>query len=134
MTFVSTHGALTEIVLEAETAQVDVATDIAGLQRVHAVLSGEDGSVSLDITCDEGEFDLRTSHFVAKGDVRGRLGDGRSFRGPWLRFNSETGIAFTDAPVEITDGTRTFRGGGFRYHVRDGRLRLTSGASVEEAP
>lgn len=129
----STQGAVPEIVLEADTAEVDPATEIAGLETVHAQLSADDGSVSLDLTCDEGEFDLRTSQFVAKGDVRGRLADGRSFRGPWLRYDSDTGVAFTDAPVEITDGSRTFRGGGFRYHVRDGRLRLTSGASVEEA-
>lgn len=132
MTFVSTQGALTEIVLEAENARIDADSEIADLDRVHALLSAPDGSVSLDLTCNEGEFDLRTSHFVAKGDVRGLLADGRSFRGPWLRFDHDTGIAFTDAPVEITDGSRTFRGGGFRYHVREGRLRLTSGASVEE--
>jgi hypothetical protein len=42
------------------------------------------------------------------------------------------GVAFTDAPVEIIEEGRILSGGGFRYHVRDRRLRLTAGARVEE--
>jgi hypothetical protein len=64
--------------------------------------------------------------------VRGRLGDGREFRGPWLRYDRANGVAFTDAPVVIVDRGRQLRGGGLRYHVRDRRLRLTAGASVVE--
>jgi hypothetical protein len=41
-------------------------------------------------------------------------------------------VAFSDAPVQILEGARVLRGGGFEYHVRDRRLRLTAGAKVEE--
>jgi LPS export ABC transporter protein LptC len=134
MTFVSTAGSVNELVVEATHATVDAATNHAELDSVRAEWAGANGETSLELTCDRGEFNLATNDFVAIGDVRGRLADGRRFEGPWLRYDRAKGVAFTDAPVTILDADRTFRGGGFRYHVREGRLRLTAGASVVEAP
>jgi LPS export ABC transporter protein LptC len=134
MTFVSSSGAVTELLVEARQAEVDLQGQHAALAGVHAEWIGADGERSLELSCERGEFDLATNDLLAVGDVRGRLGDGRRFEGPWLRYDRAKGIAFTDAPVTIVDGGNTLRGGGLRYHVRDRRLRLTAGASVVEAP
>jgi hypothetical protein len=64
--------------------------------------------------------------------VRGVLGDGRRFVGPWLRYDRTRGVAYSEAPVQILEGDRVLRGGGFEYHVRERRLRLKAGAKVEE--
>jgi LPS export ABC transporter protein LptC len=132
MTFVATTGAVTELLVSADEARVDVAGNRADLDVVRARWAGEDGRTSLELECERGEFDLATNDLVAVGDVRGRLGDGREFRGPWLRYDRANGVAFTDAPVVIIDQGRQLRGGGLRYQIRDRRLRLTAGASVVE--
>jgi LPS export ABC transporter protein LptC len=132
MTFVASTGPVTELLVEAEEARVDIAGNRAHLDAVSAQWAGADGRTSLELRCERGEFDLVTNDLVAIGDVRGRLGDGREFRGPWLRYDRANGVAFTDAPVVIVDRGRQLRGGGLRYHVRDRRLRLTAGASVVE--
>jgi LPS export ABC transporter protein LptC len=132
MTFVASTGALRELLVSAREARVDVAASRAELQSVRAQWAGADGRTSLELECERGEFDLSTNDLLALGDVRGRLGDGREFASPWLRYDRANGVAFTDAPVVIYDQGRQLRGGGLRYHVRDRRLRLTAGASVTE--
>jgi LPS export ABC transporter protein LptC len=134
MTFVATDGAVREILVSATQATVRLDADRADLEQVHAQWAGDDGELSLELRCEQGQFDLTTNDLVAVGDVRGRFSDGREFRGPWLRYDRARGIAFTDAPVTIFDQGRTLHGGGLRYHVRDRRLRLTAGASVVESP
>jgi LPS export ABC transporter protein LptC len=134
MTFVASDGAVREILVTADHATVKLDADRADLEGVHAEWAGEDGEISLELRCQQGEFDLETNDLIAIGDVRGRFRDGREFRGPWLRYDRGKGIAFTDAPVTIFDQGRTLHGGGLRYHVRDRRLRLTAGASVVETP
>lgn len=132
MTFVASEGAVREILVSAARATIRLDADRADLEEVHAEWAGEDGEISLELRCEQGEFDLATEDLIAVGDVRGRFRDGREFRGPWLRFDRAKGIAFTDAPVTIYDQGRTLHGGGLRYHIRDRRLRLTAGASVVE--
>jgi LPS export ABC transporter protein LptC len=132
MTFVASSGAVTELLVSAREARVDIAANRAELAEVRAQWAGADGRPSLELECERGEFDLATNDLVAVGSVRGRLGDGREFEGPWLRYDRANGVAFTDAPVVIYDQGRQLRGGGLRYHVRDRRLRLTAGASVVE--
>ncbi len=134
MTFVASSGAVREILVTADQATVRLHADRADLEGVRAEWAGEDGEISLELSCRQGEFDLTTNDLIAIGDVRGRFRDGREFRGPWLRYDRAKGIAFTDAPVTIYDQGRTLQGGGLRYHVRDRRLRLTAGASVVETP
>ena len=73
---------------------------------------------------------LGKSDFRAEGDVRGRTGDGRQFFTSWVRYDSAAQILSTDAPVRIIDGPHTLAGVGLRYNVRDGRLSITSGATV----
>ncbi len=134
MTFVGTRREQTEILVEAERAELDPKEDVAHLTTVHARLSGDDGTRGLDLRCQRGRFQLATSDFTAEGDVRGVFADGRRFRGPTLVYEAERDMAWTNDPVEIVDGGQIFRGGGFRYWVKTGRLRLVSGAGVVEAP
>lgn len=132
MTFVASTAGVTDLLVAADAARIDVARQRADLETVRARWADDDGRTSLELECERGEFDLATNDLLAIGDVRGRLGDGREFRGPWLRYDRANQVAFTDAPVLIVDHGRRMRGGGLRYHVRDRRLRLTAGASVVE--
>ncbi len=132
MTFLAASENVTEVRVEAESGVIDEVANKADLSGVHAEWAGADGKPSLELTCDRGELDLETNDLVATGDVRGLLADGRRFVGPSLRYDRAKGIAFTDSPVEIIEAGRVLSGGGFRYHVRDRRLRLTGGARVEE--
>jgi LPS export ABC transporter protein LptC len=134
LVFVASHEADTEVRVEARAAVIDEAANTAQLEDVTAAWAGDDGETSLHITCERGELDLGTNDLLATGDVHGLLADGRRFVGPWLRYDRARGVAFTQAPVEIFEGPRVLRGGGFEYRVRDGRLKLTSGARVVEAP
>lgn len=132
MTFVALSENVTEIRVEADSGVIDEAANRADLTAVHAEWAGDDGKLSLELTCERGALDLETNDLVASGNVRGLLADGRRFVGPSLRYDRARGIAFTDAPVEIIEEGRVLSGGGFQYHVRDRRLRLTAGARVEE--
>ncbi len=134
MTFVASRAGRTEVLLQAARARLNPEADVVDLEDVRAVVMSEDGRPGLELRCQRGEFDLATQDFVATGDVRGRASDGRRFASSWVRYDHSRGLAFTDAPVLIREGGRTLRGGGLRYHVRDGTLRLLGGASVVQAP
>jgi LPS export ABC transporter protein LptC len=142
MTYVASEGAVNEVVLDAETAQVFPAQNEAHLQDVHAHLqSPGEGSApgvqdrgSLDMQCDRGTFSISTGDFVAEGNVRGVTGDGRRFQTTRLDYNRREGLVTTDQPVLIQDETGTYRGGGFRYYVRENRFRLVGGAEVLQEP
>ena len=134
MTFVSSQGSIHRVVVEAASAILYPDTNMVELGGgVHATLEGREGSESLDLRCERGEYDLNSNDFLALGSVEGRFADGRTFRGPWMRYEAEEGLALSDAPVEIIDGPQTLVGQkGLRYWVRDERLQLRGGASVRE--
>ncbi len=133
LTFVATHEAAPELRVVADVAVIDEDTNKAMLQKVDAEWADAVGRPSLRVRCKSGELDLQTNDLLATGDVHGELADGRRFVAPSLRYDPARGMAFTRAPVEILEGTnRVLRGGGLEYLVKDGKLRLTSGAKVEE--
>lgn len=135
MTFVSSEGNVNQVVVEAQTAVLYPDTNQVELEGgVEASLRSADGTESLDLTCERGEYDLNTNDFLAKGNVVGAVADGRVFTTEWLRYQAEDGMASSDAPVEILDGDQVLRGGGLRYSVREERLRLLSGTRVRERP
>lgn len=130
MTFVSSTADEAEVVVHAETAQYRPDADIAELFVVKAsVATGTEGR-KLDIECDEGTLDLKNNSFYARGNVRGRTEDGQQFRAPWVRYDHDEGVLFTDAPVLLTESGTTLKGGGFRYFVKEERFRLMGGATV----
>lgn len=130
MTFVSSRGELNEVVLRAKRARFNTGSDTAELEEVRATVSSEDEGQSFDMTCERGELDMGSNDFYAEGDVRGRTQSGREFTAPWVRYDHAAGLLFTDAAVTITEGAGTYKGGGFRYYVREQRFRLLGGASV----
>ncbi len=134
MTYVSSHGRVNEVVLDADEARIQPDQDVAHLRTVHAVLAsaavGANGRGGLDMTCEKGTVDLDSGDFIAEGDVRGTTGDGRRFRTERLRYDHAQGLVTTDAPVSIRDQAGTYRGGGFRYWVRENRFQLSKGASI----
>lgn len=133
LTFVATRESSAELRLVASVAVIDEATNTAQLDEVDAEWADDAGRPSLSVRCEHGELDLTTNDLLARGDVRGRLADGRRFLGPWLRYDRARGVAFVTAPVEIIEANgRVMRGGGLEYHVKKRRLRLTAGARVEE--
>lgn len=134
MTYVSSHGGFNEVVLDADDARIEPDKDVAHLRSVHAVLAavvaGASGRGGLDMTCEKGTVDLDSGDFIAEGDVRGTTGDGRRFRTDRLRYDHAQGLVVTESPVSIRDQAGTYRGGGFRYWVRENRFQLSKGASI----
>ena len=134
MTFVASRGERTELIVRAARANYLTDTDLAQLEEVHATAESKDGKRVVDLTCERGQLNLASNDFRAEGNVTGSTDSGRRFAAPWVEYDHETGILFTDAPVLITEGAVTFRGGGFRYYVRERRFVLKGGASVVQQP
>ncbi len=132
MTFVASQGTRNEVVLAAEHARIETLEKLAHLETVHARLASARGSPGLDMRCERGTIDLETSNFDAEGNVRGTTGDGRRFRTQRLRYVHESGLVSTNSPVEIQDETGTYRGAGFRYHVRENRFQLRGATVVQQ--
>ena len=130
MTFVASRRSVSEVVVRAREARFDTDLDIVHLQTVAVRVASGKSQRALEITCLRGELDLATSDFRAEGDVKGRTEGGLEFSADWVRYSHDDGMLFTDAPVLITDGGGTFRGGGFRYIVDERRFKLLGGASV----
>jgi hypothetical protein len=76
---------------------------------------------------------VETNDFIAEGDVQGETGDGQRYWAPWVRYDHDGGVLYTDAPVRMVDATGHFRGDGFRYHVRERRFQLLGNVRVEQA-
>lgn len=133
MTFSSSTDQGTEVVVRAVTALYRPDADEAELDDVTAVVSTRPGQ-KIEIRCDEGTLHLETNSFWARGNVRGKTDDGREFRAPWVRYEHEKGLLYTDAPVRLADAGTTLEGGGFRYYVREDRFRLLGGATVVQEP
>jgi len=135
MTFISSRGDETEVVVHAEQARFHPEADVAELEVVRArVSTGDDGAGHIEIECDQGTLNLKSNSFWARGNVMGRTDDGREFSAPWVRYDHTDGLLFTDAPVLMSEAGTTLRGGGFRYYVNEERFRLMGGAEVVQQP
>jgi LPS export ABC transporter protein LptC len=130
MTFVSSRDDDNEIVLRAKRAIYRTASETADLEGVSARVSTAGSKFAFSMTCDTGELNLDTNDFVAQGSVEGETDSGQRFSTAWVRYDHEAGELFTDAPVVIREDSGTYRGGGFRYLVRERRFKLLRGASV----
>jgi len=133
MTFLASSGSRTELRLEAATAEIPEGSKIAYLKEVRGHVAGDqDSEGGLDMSCDRAEYHMDTNDFVAEGTVRGRTGDGRRFQTARLHYDHEQALAVSDEAVTIWDRHGRYRGGGFRYHVGQGRFQLLDGASVTQ--
>lgn len=130
VTFVGSRGSDREMLVVAERATFRPGERVARLEQVRTQMRGTDGAAGFEMTCDEGELHTDTSDFIASGNVKGSTGDGRRFSTTWVRYEHRQGLAFTDAPVLVEEAAGTYRGGGFRYQVREQRFRFIGGASL----
>ena len=132
--FVASRNDVSEFVLRAERAIFKPETNLAELEQMQ-VTSTEgsdagDARRSFAVRCNRGELNVETSDFLAEGDVRGTTGDGRRYQAPWVRYNHEQQLLYTDAPVMMQDDAGSFRGDGFRYYVKERRFRLIGNVSL----
>jgi LPS export ABC transporter protein LptC len=134
MTFISSKQNDNEVVLHASHARLKTKKALVFLEEVHMVVEPSDYSGSFEIYCDEGQLDMETNDFEATGNVRGTTDGGRTFTAPWVHYDHEQGLLFTNAAVLINEDAITYRGGGFQYYVRSKRFRLLGGASVVQEP
>ena len=134
MTFIGSRGATSELVLRSETATLGPNRDFAHLEVVHAVVTEDDAADSFEMTCDRADLNVDTNDFRAEGRVRGTTADGQEYAAAWVEYDHEAGLLYTSAPVVMVDKTGTFRGDGFRYHVRERKFQLLGNVSVEQNP
>ncbi len=134
MTFVGSRGGVRELVLRSRTAFLRPEQNRAELNDVSAVVTDQDDGRSFSMNCARVELDIETNDFLAEGAVRGETADGQRYAAPWVRYEHDAGLLYTDAPVEMTDARGSFRGDGFRYHVRERRFELLGNVRVEQRP
>ena len=134
MTFVASRGAANEPVLRATHSRFDTNEERVYAEDVHVTVEHGRTAGHFEIRCDEGELDIATNDFEARGNVRGRTEGNREFTAPWVSYDHEAGMLFTNAPVMIYEDAITYRGGGFQYFVRERRFRLLGGASLVQEP
>ena len=56
------------------------------------------------------------------------------YSAPWVRYNHESSMLVTDAPVTVVDASGTLRGDGFRYYVDERRFELLGNVTVDQEP
>ncbi len=132
MTYVASRQATREVVLHSERATFRPALNLAELENVRARVTEDEDGQSFTVTCERAELNVETNDFLAEGDVQGETGDGRRYSAPWVRYDHERGLLYTDARVRMIDDTGSFSGDGFRYHVRDKRFVLLGNVQVEQ--
>ena len=134
MTFVGSRSGSGDFVLYAERAMFFPDENIAKLEDVEVFSGvGSDGDREFEVRCDRGELDVVTSNFLAEGNVRGKTSAGQFYQAPWVRYEHDQSLLYTDAPVTMRDDTGRFRGDGFRYYVKQGRFRLLGNVSLEQS-
>jgi LPS export ABC transporter protein LptC len=133
MTFVVSREGEGELVLEARRATLYPESNLAELHD--ALVRSSDGPRGgFDVHCDRGELDLTSNDFLAEGDVHGSTAGGQRYTAPWVRYQRARGLLYTDGPVSLEDGGGSYRGDGFRYHVRERRFELLGNVSVVHQP
>lgn len=134
MRFVRALGPGDELVVRAERARLLPDSDLAILEGVDAVVSDSMKARRHEIRCDRAELNLKTSDIRAEGRVQGVTSAGHRYSAPWVEYDHESGTLSSDAPVELVDDSGTYRGDGFRLHLREGRFQLLGNVRVVQTP
>jgi LPS export ABC transporter protein LptC len=134
MTFVGSRGVDSELVVRAASALFHPESNLADLDDVRATVSHEKKGESFAMRCDTAALNVETNDFTATGNVEGVTGDGQRYQAPWVRYNHESALLLTDAPVTVVDATGTLRGDGFRYYVDERRFELLGNVTVDQDP
>jgi LPS export ABC transporter protein LptC len=131
MRFTTSDAGVTELLLESDSARFDTQGQLAFLKTVRARVAPTGEHEGFSMTCDRGVLDLRTNDFRFRGNVVGQTDDGRRFAARWVRYTHQDDLLYTDDSVLITEASGTsYRGGGFRYYVKERRFRLLGGATL----
>ena len=130
MSYVGSEAGAVAMRLAAARARLLPGMNRVLLEDVQASVPSDAKLGGFELRCDTAELDVEAGDVVATGHVRGRTGDGRRIETDRLQYRHETGLVFTDSTVTLRDETGTYRGGGLRYLVRDGSLKLLRGATV----
>ena len=134
MTFVGSRGADSELVVRATSALFHPDSSLADLNNVRATVSDEKKGESFAMSCETAALNVDTNDFTASGNVEGVTGNGQHYSTPWVRYDHESSMLLTDAPVTVVDATGTLRGEGFRYHVDERRFELLGNVTVDHEP
>jgi LPS export ABC transporter protein LptC len=133
MTFVGSKGSQREMVVRSRSAELRTDEGVARLEGVEALVSDpNDAQRRFTLRCDRAEFHLDSNDFLAEGDVQGETSDGQRYEAPWVRYDNDAGLLSTDAAVRVEDASGTFRGDGFRYHLKERRFELLGNVRVEQ--
>jgi LPS export ABC transporter protein LptC len=132
MTFVGSRDSAREILVRSERAKFHTDTKVAELEGVRAEVSEGGDNKRFSMTCERAELDLQKNDFRAEGNVEGRTDEGQRVFAPWVRYDHAAGLLYSDAPVRMIDDSGSFRGDGFRYHVKDKRFKLLGNVRVEQ--
>lgn len=130
MTFVSGRGSANEFVVWAEVARVHRETQTADLEQIHLTVTAGERRLGVELRCRRGRLELDSNDFRLEGEVSGQTSDGRRFEVDWVGYDDSEGVLYSDAPVVIRDAGGVYRGGGFRFDIRERRFRLLAGTRV----
>lgn len=133
LTFVGSRGDGSELVLRATRAVMSPDTQEARLFDVRAEVTNEQGA-TFTMRCAEATLDLDTNDFSAEGDVTGVTGAGERYGAPWVRYNEQDDLLYSDARVSMENESGRYSGDGFRYQISERRFRLIGNVRVEQAP
>lgn len=134
MVFVGSRGSERDVVIHSESAVYAMGDHIARLRGVRAEVSADDARDSFSLTCDRAELNLDSYDFIGEGHVEGRTDEGQHYSAPWVRFDHDQGLLYSDTEARMVDDTGTFRGDGFRYYVHERRFQLLGNVRVEQRP
>jgi LPS export ABC transporter protein LptC len=134
MTFVGSRGSESELVLRARRAVYRPDSKVAELELVRVEVTDDEEGRGFEMTCERAELNVETNDFTAEGHVEGVTGDGQRYSTPWVRYEHEPGVVYTEAQVQLVDGATTLRGEGFRFHIRERRFHLLGNVSVVQTP
>lgn len=132
MAFVDERADRRRLTVRADQALYRPNSTVAELTTVQMELRDSDARENFDIRCDRGEFDIESTNFLAEGNVRGSAGDGRRYRAPWVRYDREQDLLYSDAPVRIEHGSGRFAADGFRYSIATRRFRMIGNVRMEQ--
>lgn len=133
MTYIESEDAINGLVLTAKFARYNPDEQKAVLTQVDAKIRDDKGVQGFELTSEKGLVDFGESVFIARGNVLGKMPDGRLLSTEVMQYDQEEAVISSDLPVEILEGKMSYRGRkGFIYDVRKGSFRLLGGASLEQ--